>query len=239
MSTGTSSVPRHVAIIMDGNGRWARRHGWPRLKGHQEGAQSLRAILSACRTAGVKFLTVYAFSVENWIRPKAEVNGLMTMLRKVLRDQEHELHEHQVRLRMIGRMEDLPVAVQNELNRVIQATAQYTAGQLILALSYGSRAEITAAARRIATDVQAGRLRPEAITEATVAANLYAPDVPDPDLLIRTSGEMRVSNFLLWQISYAELYVTDVLWPDFREAEFQEALASYARRQRRFGGLTG
>ncbi|MCX6996197.1 MAG: isoprenyl transferase [Kiritimatiellaeota bacterium] len=237
MSTGKSSVPQHVAIIMDGNGRWARRHGWPRLKGHQEGAQSLQAILRACRTAGVKYLTVYAFSVENWIRPKAEINGLMALLRKFLRDQEHELHEHQVRLRMIGRMEDLPAAVQKELSRVIAATAQHTGGQLILALSYGSRAEIAAAARRIAAAVQAGRLRPEEITEQTVAANLYAPDVPDPDLLIRTSGEMRVSNFLLWQISYAELYVTDVLWPDFREAEFNRALASYAQRQRRFGGV--
>ena len=237
MSSAKANVPQHVAIIMDGNGRWARQHGWPRLRGHQEGAHSVQAILRACRSAGVKYLTLYAFRVENWVRPKVEINGLMSLLRKFLREQEHELHEHQVRLRMIGRMEDLPAAVQRELNRVIQATAHYTQGQFILALSYGSRAEITQAVRRITAAVQAGRLRPEEITDQTVAAQLYAPDVPDPDLLIRTSGEMRVSNFLLWQISYAELYVTDVLWPDFREAEFQKALDNYARRQRRFGGL--
>jgi len=237
MSNAKTSVPRHVAIIMDGNGRWARQRGWPRLRGHREGANSVRAILRACRRAGVQYLTLYAFSVENWVRPRAEISGLMGLLRKFLREQEHELHEHQVRLRVIGRPQDLPAAVQRELNRVLAATAHYTGGQLILALSYGSRAEITDAARRIAADVQAGRLRPEDVTEQALAARLYAPDVPDPDLLIRTSGEMRVSNFLLWQISYAELYVTDVLWPDFREAEFQRALDDYARRHRRFGGL--
>ena len=237
MSAEKSKVPQHVAIIMDGNGRWAKARGWPRLKGHQEGAKSLRAILRACRDAGVKYLTVYAFSSENWVRPKDEVSGLMNLLKTFLRKEEHELHENQVRLRMIGRMEDLPPAVQKELTRVMAATAHYTDHQLILALSYGSRREITEACRRIAREVRDGHLDPEKISEATIAAHLYLPDVPDPDLLIRTSGEMRISNFLLWQISYAELYVTNVFWPDFREAEFAAALENYANRHRRFGDI--
>ncbi len=237
MSEEQAKVPQHVAVIMDGNGRWAKARGWPRLKGHQEGANSLRAILRACRDHGVKYLTVYAFSSENWVRPKDEVSGLMSLLKTFLRKQEFELHENQVRLRMIGRMEDLPAAVQKELQRVMAATAHYTGHQLILALSYGSREEITNACRQIAREVQAGRLDPEKITPQTIAQHLYLPDVPDPDLLIRTSGEMRISNFLLWQISYAELYVTPVLWPDFREPQFAEALADFARRHRRFGDI--
>ena len=237
MSDEQSRVPQHVAVIMDGNGRWAKARGWPRLKGHQEGATSLRAILRACRDHGVKYLTVYAFSSENWVRPKAEVSGLMHLLKTFLRKQEFELHENKVRLRMIGRMEDLPTAVQKELQRVMAATALYPDHHLILALSYGSRAEITAACRQIAREAKAGTLDPEKITDATVAQHLYLPDVPDPDLLIRTSGEMRISNFLLWQISYSELYVTPILWPDFREPEFAAALANYAQRHRRFGDI--
>lgn len=237
MSDEKSNVPQHVAIIMDGNGRWAKARGWPRLKGHQEGANSLRAILRACREHGVKYLTVYAFSSENWVRPKSEVSGLMNLLKTFLRKQEHELHENKVRLRMIGRMEDLPAAVQTELQRVIAATAQYTEHQLILALSYGARAEITEACRRIARQARAGQLDVEKITEQTVAEQLYLPDVPNPDLLIRTSGEMRLSNFLLWQISYSEIYVTDVFWPDFREAQFAAALQDYTQRHRRFGDI--
>jgi undecaprenyl diphosphate synthase len=237
VSNEKHKVPQHVAVIMDGNGRWAKARGWPRLKGHQEGATSLRAILRACRDHGVKYLTVYAFSSENWVRPKAEVHGLMTLLRTFLRKQEFELHENKVRLRMIGRMEDLPAAVQAELQRVIAATAHYPDHHLILALSYGSRAEITAACRQVAREVKAGRLDPEQITEQTIAQHLYLPDVPDPDLLIRTSGEMRISNFLLWQISYAELYVTPTLWPDFREPAFAAALVDYAGRHRRFGDI--
>ena len=237
MSDEKNKVPQHVAIIMDGNGRWAKARGWPRLKGHQEGANSLRAILRACRDHGVKYLTVYAFSSENWVRPKVEVSGLMNLLKTFLRNQEFELHENKVRLRMIGRMDDLPAAVQKELQRVMTATAQYSEHQLILALSYGARAEITEACQRIARAVRAGKLDPDKITAQTVAQHLYLPDVPDPDLLIRTSGEMRISNFLLWQISYSELYVTPVLWPDFREAEFATALADYAQRHRRFGDI--
>lgn len=230
-------VPRHVAIIMDGNGRWAQRRGWPRLRGHREGAESVRAVIHACKKAGVKYLTLYAFSVENWVRPREEIRGLMSLLRRFLRNQEFELHENRVRLRIIGRLQDLPPGLQQELRRVMAATAHYTEGQLILALSYGGRAELVDAARKIAADVAAGRLRPGDVTEETIREHLYAPDVPDPDLMIRTSGELRLSNFLLWQLSYAELYVTDVLWPDFREPEFFAALEAYALRRRRFGDI--
>ena len=236
-AAGSSRIPRHVAIIMDGNGRWAKARGWPRIKGHEEGAQSVRAIIRACRNAGVEYLTLYAFSVENWVRPKDEIDGLMKLLVRFLRDQEHELHENKVRLRLIGRIGDLPDAVQKELARVVKATGHYTEGNLVLALSYGGRTEIAHAARQIARRAKAGELDPESVDEKTVAAHLYAPDIPDPDLLIRTSGEMRISNFLLWQISYAELYVTTVLWPDFREEEFKKALAEYAARHRRFGDI--
>jgi undecaprenyl diphosphate synthase len=232
-----SAVPQHVAIIMDGNGRWARRRGLPRLAGHEQGAESVRAVIRACRDAGVRYLTLYAFSVENWKRPKTEVQGLMRLLRRFLREQEDALHTHRVRLRIMGRAEDLPAPVRRALERVMEATRAYTAGQLILALSYGGRTEIAAAARAIARAVRAGTLDPEAVDEAAVAARLYLPDVPDPDLLIRTSGEMRLSNFMLWQVSYAELYVTDTLWPDFREAAFREALDAYARRERRYGDV--
>jgi len=232
-----ASIPRHVAVIMDGNGRWAKQRGLPRLKGHEEGAQSVRAVIQACRDHGVEYLTLYAFSVENWVRPAAEVQGLMSLLRRFLKNEEPLLHKHQVRLRVMGRLEDLPLLVQRGLKRVMAATAGYTQGQLILALSYGGRTEIAAAAREIARKVKAGELKLSAIDEALVAGHLYLPDVPDPDLMIRTSGEMRLSNFMLWQLSYAELYVTPVLWPDFREPQFAEALEAYSRRQRRFGDV--
>ncbi|MFO7869857.1 MAG: isoprenyl transferase [Kiritimatiellia bacterium] len=232
-----NKIPRHVAIVMDGNGRWAGRKGLPRLKGHERGSESVRKVITACRDAGVKYLTLYAFSVENWRRPPAEVQGLMSLLLLFISNHEQELHEQKVRLRVIGRIEDLPREVQKELYRVIRATAGYEAGHLILALSYGGRAEIARAARAIAREVRSGKLDPEDINEDTVAARLYAPDVPDPDLLIRTSGEMRLSNFLLWQVSYSELYVTDVLWPDFGEKEFMDALEEYAKRHRRFGNI--
>jgi undecaprenyl diphosphate synthase len=233
----TLKVPRHVAIIMDGNGRWARSHGLPRIQGHEAGAESVRAVLRACRSFGVRYLTLYAFSVENWVRPAQEVRALMNLLVHFLRRQERELHDNQVRLRMIGREEDLPERVRKELRRVMAATAHYTGGDLILALSYGSRVELTRAVRRIAEEVKDGRLDPAKIEEKTVAEHLYAPDVPDPDLLIRTSGEMRLSNFLLWQLSYSELYITPVMWPDFREEQFREALVEFGRRKRRFGDI--
>ena len=232
-----AKVPCHVAVIMDGNGRWARQRGLPRRKGHEAGAESVRAMIRACRDHGVKFLTLYAFSRENWQRPPTEIRHLMSLLTRFLRSDEAELHKHRLRLRIIGRMTDLPAAIRRELERVMSETRTYEKGQLILALSYGARTEIVDAARSLARAVQKGELDPEAIDETLFSRHLYAPDVPDPDLLIRTSGEMRISNFLLWQISYAELYVTDVLWPDFREPHFAEALRVYAARGRRFGGV--
>ncbi len=232
-----AGVPVHVAVIMDGNGRWAQSRGLPRSKGHEAGAESVRVLLRSARKFGVRFITLYAFSVENWKRPKAEVSGLMSLLRTFLANNEKELHESRTRLRVLGRRSDLPVLVNRALRRVERATESYAERTLAIALSYGGRTEIAHAARRLAEQVRDGALAPEDIDEAAVARNLYLPDLPDPDLIIRTSGEMRLSNFLLWQCAYSELYVTPVLWPDFREAEFRAALDDYARRERRFGGL--
>jgi undecaprenyl diphosphate synthase len=225
-----------MAIIMDGNGRWARQRGLPRLRGHEAGAETVREVIRYCRDAGVRYLTLYAFSTENWTRPRVEVAGLMALLRRFLRANESELHAHHLRLRMIGRREDLDVHIRREIERVEAATAAYAGGQLILALSYSGRAEIARAARALATAAARGELDPAAVDERAVAQHLYAPDLPDPDLIVRTSGELRLSNFLLWQSAYSEWYVTPVLWPDFREAEFRAALAAYAARERRFGG---
>ncbi len=225
----------HLAMIMDGNGRWAQARGLPRLEGHKAGAETVRRVLSYCKEAGVRYLTLYAFSVENWRRPQAEVDGLMALLGQFLLQEEPRLHAEKLRLRILGRKEDLPQSLQAELTRVEQATAQYEQ-QLIIALSYGGRTELATAAKRIAQQVAAGELDPETITEETVARHLYLPDVPDPDLIVRTSGELRLSNFLLWQASYAELYVTPVLWPDFGQEDFDQALAAFGQRDRRFGG---
>jgi undecaprenyl diphosphate synthase len=231
------AVPRHVAIIMDGNGRWAKQHHLPRLSGHEAGRKSVKQVVQAAIDHGVKYLTLYAFSVENWQRPREEVQGLMGLLRGVIREELNEMGKEGIRLRTIGRRQDLPEAVREELEAAIEKTQNHTRLDLILALSYGSRVEITEAVQSIAREVKAGSLDPEKINEKTVTSHLYTKDIPDPDLLIRTSGEMRVSNFLLWQISYAEIHVTPVLWPDFGKKEFGEALADYARRERRFGGL--
>ena len=220
---------------MDGNGRWAKQRGVPRLKGHEEGTQSVEAVLRACKRSGIQYLTLYAFSTENWVRPPSEIKGLMQILAQFLKTRETDMLKEKIRLRAIGRLHDLPRPVLNELQRVMKATEHFTQRQLILALSYGSRDEITQAVRAIARRVQDGKLAVRDIDEALVARHLFAPDLPDPDLLIRTSGEMRLSNFLLWQASYAELYITETLWPDFREDAFAKALAAYARRQRRFG----
>lgn len=232
-----TKIPNHVAIIMDGNGRWAKKRGLPRINGHREGANSVRAVLRACRQAGVKYLTLYAFSTENWIRPKQEVSGLMNLLVRFLKTEERELHANKIRLRAMGRLEDLPERVQKELARVAAATAAYTDGHLILALSYGGRTEIANATRQIAEKAKNGIIEIENINEQTVADHLYLQAVPDPDLMIRTSGEKRLSNFMLWQLSYAELYVTDTFWPDFREEQFMKAIEEYTNRQRRFGDI--
>ena len=234
---GGEKVPQHVAIIMDGNGRWAKQHKLPRLSGHEAGRKSVKTVTMAAMEHGVRYLTLYAFSVENWQRPRDEVQGLMGLLRGVLREELAEMGREGIRLRAIGRRQDLPGAVREELEAAIENTKANTKLDLILALSYGSRVEITEATKAIAREAKSGRLDPETIDEKTITAHLYTHDVPDPDLLIRTSGEMRVSNFMLWQISYAEIYVTPVLWPDFGKKEFAAALADFAKRDRRFGGL--
>lgn len=232
---GDSRLPRHVAVIMDGNGRWASRRGLPRLKGHEEGAHSVTAIVRACHAAGVRYLTLYAFSSENWRRPASEVRGLMRLLLRYLGEYEKEFMEKEIRLRLLGHIEDLPSKLKKELERVAQATRKHTRADLLVALSYSARAEIADAARALAAEVAGGRRRWQSIDETALAGRMYAPDVPDPDLLIRTSGEQRLSNFLLWQLSYSELYFTKTLWPDFREPHFQKALAAYASRHRRYG----
>jgi undecaprenyl diphosphate synthase len=237
-SPASVRIPRHVAIIMDGNGRWAEKRGMPRIRGHEKGAESVRAAMLAARDIGIRYLTLYAFSVENWSRPKEEVRNLMRLLRSFLRLHERTLHRDRIRLRVLGRMTDLPEDVRTDLESVMHRTEAYSEWQLILALSYGGRREIVDAARHVAEAVRDGRLPAEAITEQVFSQYLYLPDVPDPDLIIRTSGEMRVSNFLLWEGSYSELYVTDVLWPDFRRKDLAAAVESYAGRERRFGKVS-
>ncbi|MFA5688333.1 MAG: isoprenyl transferase [Kiritimatiellales bacterium] len=232
-----SAIPAHVAIIMDGNGRWAQRRGFPRLKGHEEGAQSILAVLKAAQKAGVKYITLYAFSTENWTRPQEEVDGLMSLLAQFMEKHSPLFLKNKIRLRVIGQMERLPEKVQKKLSALMAESEKEYEHTLIVALSYGGRQEIAAAAKKIAREAVAGKLDPETIDETTVAAHLYLPDVPDPELMIRTSGEQRLSNFLLWQLSYAELYITETLWPDFREPEFFAALEAFNRRCRRYGGV--
>jgi len=232
----TSRVPRHVAIIMDGNGRWAERQGLPRVRGHEEGAESVREITRACRAQGVEALTLYSFSTENWKRPKREVAHLMRLLQKYLRQERRELLDNGIRLRAIGQVDRLPLYVRKPLQELVRLTDKPSCRMtLTLALSYGSRTEIVDAAQQLARLVKAGALKPEAIDEAAIERCLYTAGLPDPDLLIRTSGEMRISNFLLWQLAYAEIYVTDAAWPDFRRPQLAEAFAAYAGRERRFG----
>ncbi len=232
-----SKIPRHIAVIMDGNGRWAKERGLPRIKGHEAGAESVKAVMRASRDAGVEIVTLYAFSVENWSRPEAEVSGLMNLLPRMLSKHENILHENETRLRAIGRLDQLPSKTRKELDRVMKATEKYSTRQLVLALSYGGRAELTDAVKSISKKVKAGELDADEITDQTLSDHMYAPDLPDPDLMIRTSGENRLSNFLLWQLSYAEFYFTPEFWPDFREESLHNAIAEYQRRQRRFGGV--
>jgi len=228
-------VPRHIAIIMDGNGRWAKSRGLPRAAGHRAGAEAVREVVSACQDLGVEFLTLYAFSSENWNRPQKEIDSLMSLLERFLKSKAQEFSDKNVRLRSIGRTELLPPSCRYELDKAIEATKGNTGLTLILALSYGSREEITDAARRIVTKVQDGELSLSEIDEQHFANHLDTAQYPDPDLLIRTSGELRLSNFLLWQLSYAEFYVTQKNWPDFRKSDFLEAIDNYSRRNRRFG----
>lgn len=230
-------LPTHVAVIMDGNGRWAKTRGLPRVEGHRQGAESVRHLVRVAAEIGIKYLTLYAFSVENWNRPKDEVDTLMKYLARYLKAEMAELDKNNVRLQVIGQIYRLPEYVQEQIQKTSQHLSRNSGLTLVLALSYGGRTEIVNAIRSIANKVQQGSLDPAEITEQIVSQNLYAPWLPDPDLLIRTSGEMRVSNFLLWQISYSEFVVTPTLWPDFRRAEFFAALESYAMRHRRFGGL--
>jgi undecaprenyl diphosphate synthase len=231
--------PRHVAIIMDGNGRWAEKRGLPRIRGHEEGVGSVREIAKECSRRGVEQLTLYAFSVDNWKRPPDEVAFLMGLLARFLRDEREEIDENNIRFTGIGRISGLPAEVRDELRETSEKSAVNTGLNLCLALNYGGRAEIVDAARRIAVDVARGALRAEDVDESAFEGYLYQPHMPPPDLLIRTGGEMRVSDFLLWEISYAEIFVSDLTWPEFRRAGFEEALESYARRERRFGGLNG
>lgn len=233
----SANIPSHVAIIMDGNGRWAKKRGLPRNKGHEEGAQSVLAVVDAARKAGVKYLTLYAFSTENWKRPKAEVDGLMSLLVSFMKQYSKRLIKNRVRLRVMGELERLPKAAQIGIRKVMKESEKDYEYTLIIALSYGSRKEIAEAAKAIAKEAIAGKLNPDTIDEQAISDHLYLPDVPDPELMIRTSGELRLSNFLLWQLSYAEFYISDVYWPDFRERQFFKALDNFGKRGRRFGGV--
>lgn len=228
-------LPRHVAIIMDGNGRWATQRGLSRVQGHRRGKESVREVVETAREAGIEVLTLYAFSTENWERPEREVGALMRLLRRYVRSELAKMMRHGIRLRAIGNLRRLPKDVLADLRSAEHQTRANTGMTVQLAVSYGSREEIVGAARRLARKVRDGAIAPEDIDEEAFAGSLLTAGLPDPDLLIRTSGEMRLSNFLLWQAAYTELYVTDVLWPDFRRAEFLAALAEYARRERRFG----
>jgi len=230
------TLPTHIAIIMDGNGRWAEQRSLPRLKGHEAGAETIRRVIRLCRDRGIKYLTLYAFSTENWRRPKEEVDGLMALLKQFLDAHENSLHEQKISLRIMGRRSDFDPGLMAAIEAVEARTAHHDAGHLQLALSYGGRAEITDAARAIARAAKAGALDPETLDESAFTKFLYLPDLPDPDLIIRTSGELRISNFLLWQAAYSELHVTPTLWPDFDAPDFDAALEAFAKRKRRYGG---
>jgi len=229
------NIPNHIAIIMDGNGRWAKKKGLPRIAGHKEGVESVRDIVEACGQIGVKYLTLYAFSTENWKRPKSEVSMLMLLLMRALRDETDRLHERNVRVHTIGDIGELPKKVQDELFDAIEKTKNNTGLKLYLALSYSGRWDMTNAIKQISSEVLKGNLKPEQITEWDISQHLSTKGVPDPDLLIRTSGELRISNFLLWQLAYSEIFISEVLWPSFRRKQLYEAIGEYQNRERRFG----
>ncbi|SRR5579875_2875187 len=238
-SSSVSPPPAHVAIIMDGNGRWAQARGLPRVAGHRAGAEAVRRTLSAAVEFGIKYLTLFGFSSENWKRPETEVNDLMGLLRHYIRGEIAELHRNGVRLRVIGERGRLPTDIVSMIDNAETLTAGNDRLNLSIALSYGGRAEIALAARRLAEEAVAGRLDPAAIDEETFAARLLTAGIPDPDLLIRTSGEQRISNFLLWQTAYAELVFTPTLWPDFAKSDLEKALRDYHGRDRRYGASVG
>jgi undecaprenyl diphosphate synthase len=228
-------IPRHVAIIMDGNGRWAQTRGLSRIEGHRQGLESVRAVVRAAHEVGVEVLTLYAFSLENWNRPKPEVEELMRLLEHYIEAELAEVMRNGIRLRAIGRLDRLPRVVRDKIASAEERSRENREMQLVFAVSYGGRAEIVDAARRLLRDAEHGKVDPERLDEKTFAAYLYDPEIPDPDLLIRTGGEHRVSNFLLWQIAYSEIFVTDVRWPDFRKGHLVDALLDYQGRERRFG----
>jgi len=229
-------LPRHVAVIMDGNGRWAQKRHLPRIAGHRSGTQSARTTIETCARLHIEALTLYAFSVENWRRPKAEIDFLMQLLREYLRKEMPLLQKNEIRMRFLGRIDELPAAVQKDAREAMEKTAGNKGMVLCVALNYGGRAEIVDALNAILTE-RNGNAAPSPITEDQLARHLYTEGLPDPDLLIRTSGEMRVSNFLLWQIAYAEIFVTETLWPDFNRARLLEALVEFQKRERRYGGI--
>ena len=229
------NIPSHVAIIMDGNGRWAQKQNLPRIRGHEIGGERVEEIIRAASHYGVQYLTLYAFSKENWQRPAQEVSFLMDLLSHYLDHKLKKIRENNVRFNAIGKLTDLPGNIQKKIAYWIQETKNNTGLWATFAFSYSSRLEITEACQKIASEVAEGKLKPESIDEKTINAHLYTANLPDPDLLIRTSGEMRLSNFLLWQISYAELYVTEKYWPEFTQEEFAKAIEAYQKRERRFG----
>ncbi len=234
-STATENIPQHVAIIMDGNGRWAQQRGEHRIAGHQNGVQPIRDVVETAAKVGVRYLTLYAFSTENWGRPKEEVDALMSLLVDAIKSEVERLHRNNVRMNVIGDVKSLPQEVQQKLADACALTANNTGLTLTLALSYSARWEIVNAAKQCAADVANGKLHPDNISDEVFERYLSTAGMPDPELLIRTSGEQRISNFLLWQLAYAELYFTEVLWPDFGEKDFMLAIADYQRRERRFG----
>jgi len=232
--------PNHVAIIMDGNGRWARERGFTRIMGHRAGIESVRDVVRACRELGyIKNLTLYAFSIENWQRPKVETTALMSLLQEFLKKEADEMKDNGIRLKAIGHLNDLPARVRRTLETTMEYTADGRDMNLVLALSYGGRDEIVDAVKGIVHDIDEGKIEPREITKELFSRYLYTAGMPDPDLLIRTSGEMRVSNYLLWQIAYTEIWITPVLWPDFRRQQLYEALWDYSKRSRRFGRVDG
>jgi undecaprenyl diphosphate synthase len=232
------NLPQHIAVIMDGNGRWAKKKGAARIFGHRNAVKAVRETTETCAELGVKFLTLYAFSTENWSRPKEEVDALMQLLVSTIRSETETLIKNRIKLATIGNTANLPMGCQRELKEAIEITKNNDGLTLILALSYSGRWEILEAVRQISREVQQGMLAPESIDEQVFVSHLNTRNIPDPELLIRTSGEMRVSNFLLWQIAYSELYIPDVLWPDFRKEHLYEAIAAYQKRERRFGKIS-